>query len=116
VRSLKSVKQDRDQSRFFSFTSGQHRLHCGADLSRANGNRSACCFKRGDLFLGSTTSAGDNCARVTHPSSLRCRLPGDVAYDGFSQMLLDVLGGLFFGAAPNLADQHDCFGRRIIVK
>src|SRR5262249_2585089 len=72
--------------------------------------------ERSHLLGGSTLSARDDGARMTHAAPGRRGLSGNEADDGLLDLLLDPGGGIFLGAAADFADHDYRVGLRILAE
>jgi hypothetical protein len=70
--------------------------------------------ERGHLLGRRALAAGDDRAGVAHAAARRRRLAGDEADDRLLEPARDELGGLFLGAAADLADEHDRLGLGVL--
>lgn len=73
-------------------------------------------FEGSHFFCGSSLSAGDDRARMAHAPSRRRGLSGNKGHNGFCDVLLRKLRGLFFRSAANLANHHDAIGFVVFLK
>src|SRR5207248_4991446 len=70
----------------------------------------ACGFECFFFGLGGAGGAGDDGAGVAHGFAFGGGEAGDVADHGFGDVVLDELGGAFFGVPADLTDHHDDLG------
>src|SRR5262249_10313319 len=70
----------------------------------------------GHLLRGSALAARDDRAGVPHAAPRRRRLPGDEADDRLAEIRRDPRGGVFLGAAADLADHDHRVGLGIVCE
>src|SRR5690349_7817137 len=87
-----------------------------ADFGRRCADIDAGGLHGGDLVGGLSTAARNNRARVSHAASRGRGLSGDESYDGFLDILVNIIRGRLLGAAADLADHNDRVRIGILVE
>src|SRR5690606_39319310 len=87
-----------------------------AEIGRRTHRRHACLLQRRELARRGALAARGDRSGVAHALARWRRGTGDEAVYRLGHVLCYELGGLFFGAAADLADQDDASGLRIVLE
>src|SRR5271157_1868701 len=87
-----------------------------ADFGRRNHHMDSGCGHGLHLVGGGALAAADDGAGMAHAAAWGRGLPSDEAYYRLLHMLLDELGGGFFGGTAYFANEDDGFGFQVVVE
>ena len=84
--------------------------HGFAQISRAVYDMNTGCFHCSYLVVSGSFATGDNGTCMTHSASWRRCASGDKSDNGFFEIFLNILGGLFLCASANFTNHNKPFG------